>query len=180
MEESRALVHRAAAGDRSAWHDLYVEHARPVHAFLARRVDRQAAEDLTTEVFLKAFRALPGYVDRGVPLRVWLLRIAYNLVVDESRRRGLQTGELPDDAGPVLPSAESHVVALEDSGRVQRAVASLPDGARAVVELRFLQELSIEETAAVLGVTADVVRARSHRGLRALRSMLTHEVALHA
>ena len=166
------IVSSVGATSIEKWHDMYVEHAPAVHAFIARRTRPALAEDMTAEVFVRAFRAWSTYDERGVPVRAWLLRIAYNLIVDESRRAtpaSAADNDAMEAVLPALPSAEHEALLRSDSHALLRAVMLLPEAARSAVELRYIQELSVEETAAVLGVSHDVVRARAHRGLKALR-----------
>jgi len=158
-------------GGRPDLHDLWQEHARSVFGFLAARVGRQRAEDLTSEVFVRAARALPRYEDRGVPIRAWLFRIARNLVAETARRQfptpeGLSVGEARPAPGRDPGDEVSH---REEVAKALRLLRALTQSQHDVIDLRFLRELSVAETAEVLGITEEAVRALTYRALNALR-----------
>ncbi len=158
-----------------AFDAIYRENVDGVFGFLCRRVGAQAAQDLTAETFCRAFAAYSRYEDRGLPERAWLFRIAYNLVVGESRRRRPELIPLDER----LLVADSLIESGQDGeaqysrGRIAEALsvlASLPTRQRSVIELRFLQELTVAETAVVLDSNEDAIRALTYRALRALRA----------
>jgi RNA polymerase sigma-70 factor (ECF subfamily) len=98
--DDSALLAQARSGDHRALEKLYQRNWRPVYRSFARYTKNPAeAEDLTQEVFLRAFRALPQYADRGVPYLGYLLRIATNLARDRWRAgppRVVPVGSVPD------------------------------------------------------------------------------------
>jgi RNA polymerase sigma-70 factor (ECF subfamily) len=109
-DEESAIVARAVAGDLEAFRSLHASHVADVHRFLVRRVGPDMAEDLTSETFLSAWRAIGSYVAAGAPFRAWLLRIALRQVLTWSRRRSASE----------LPLAE---IDLPATGRLDVAVA---------------------------------------------------------
>jgi RNA polymerase sigma-70 factor (ECF subfamily) len=173
-EAERALIERAQAGDRDAFRLLYEANVTTVVSFLARRVGPQVAEDLAAETFTKAFERLDRFEWRGVPLRAWLLRIAYHEVVARSRRRS-STEVTTDDPWPE-PSA-GHEDAIVDhlalSGSLAAALSSLGAQQRLAVELRYLRGLSVAEASQVLGIGEEAVRALTYRSLTSLRAALS-------
>lgn len=166
----RGLVARAAAGDRAAFHLLYQANVKPVFGFLRARVDHHLAEDLTAEVFCRAFEHIGTYEWRGVPYRAWLLRIAYHLVVGQARRRS--SGEVPvrDPEPPAVQGPEDDVVTGLQAETLLASLARLSAAHRTVLELRFLRDLSVAEAATVLDSTEEAVRALTYRALNALRT----------
>lgn len=155
-------------------HQLYVEHAEAIFGFLARRTSRDVADDLLAEVFVRACAALPSYQDRGTPVRGWLITIAANLLRDRARRgheRVIPVAEVRNLE--LLPSAENDALARAELVALSEALMCLPEPSQLVLDLRFLRELSVDETAAVLGIGADAVRARTYRALKALRTVCT-------
>ena len=172
-DDERALIERAQAGDRDAFRLLYEANVTTVLSFLARRVGPQAAEDLASETFAKAFERLDRFEWRGVPLRAWLLRIAYHEVVARSRRRS--SSEVATDDPRPEPTA-GHEEAIVDhlalSSTLATALSSLGEQQRLAVELRYLRGLSVAETSEVLGIGAEAVRALTYRSLTSLRAAL--------
>ena len=168
-----ATIERAQAGDRAAMRQLYDDNVRMVFAFVVRRVGPGVADDLTAEVFTKAFERLDRFEWRGIPIRSWLLRIAYNEIVGRARRRS-STEVVTDEpeAGSVAGPEDAVVEALSADGDVLEALAALSPPQRAAVELRYLRGLSVSETAVVLDLQEEAVRALTYRALKALRAAL--------
>lgn len=169
--EERELVERATAGDRDAFQHLYELHIEAVFAFLRARAPRELAEDLAAETFCRAYQHIGRYEWRGAPYRAWLLRIARNLLIAHWRSKASGVHLLDDlepvaaahvDADPTERMATAQVVAM---------LAELPDRHREVIELRFLEERSVAETAAVLEITEEAVRALTLRAMKALRKL---------
>lgn len=187
MPEERLLVERARGGDAQAFEQLYRTYVDRVYAYVAFRVrDRELADDLTQEVFIQALRALGGYDWRG-SLAPWLLRIARNTVVDHWRRQGRRRdrsqsaaeagdededsliGRVPDvDGEDAVARAE---LAL-DRQRFAVAAATLTELQQQVLALRFSAELSIKETAEIMGRSEGAIKNLQHHALRALRRAL--------
>src|SRR6266568_2079266 len=95
-EAKERLMVEAAQKDPSRFGELYEIHFERVYAYIAKRVrDRDAAEDLTAEVFHRALASLPRFDWRGIPFVVWLLRIASNLIVDRWKQVGREVVEDP-------------------------------------------------------------------------------------
>ena len=167
------------AHDPQAFEAFYREHVEPVQRFVARRVaDPYLAADLTAEVFLAAIDAAAGYrPERGSPA-AWLFGVARIVVAGEHRRSArerqaharLQGRRLlgDDDLGRM----RERIDAATRSRALFAAVAQLPEGERAVLELVALDDLSVTEAAAVLGVRPVTARVRLHRARGALRRQL--------
>src|SRR5437867_139030 len=141
-EDERQLV-EAAQRDPSRFGALYERHVDDVHAYIARRVrSREAAEDLTAEVFHKALASLPQYRWRGAPFGAWLFRIAANALVDRARhdaREVVDSDRLPEvNATPDMDLFDQHA-------RLHRLVARLPADQRTVIQERFVEQRSIKE-----------------------------------
>lgn len=168
------LIQDALAGDQSAYAELVRRHRQRVYALTWRMVRNDAdAEDLAQEGFLRAFRALPT-VDLTRPFVHWLLRITTNVCLDFHRRRKARPEVLgpppgideddwePRDADPgPLPD---HGVQTRESGEwMEQVLAGLPPHYRAVVTLRYVEDLSYEEIASLLGLPLGTVKAQIHR-----------------
>jgi RNA polymerase sigma-70 factor (ECF subfamily) len=170
--EERLLV-EAAQKDPARFADLYQINFERVYAFVARRVcDRDAAEDLTSEVFHKALANLRRFEWRGAPFAAWLLRIAANAITDRAQRAGK---ELAVDDPPELgadATADIDLEEVERRARVFRLVDELPSDQRRVVAMRFAEEKSIREIAEALGRTEGAVKQLQFRGLQNLRTAM--------
>ncbi len=170
--EERLLV-AAAQKDPARFAELYETNFERVYAFVVRRVsDRDAAEDLTSEVFHKALANLRRFEWRGVPFAAWLLRIAANAIADRAQRVGK---ELAVDDPPELGEEASADVNFEEAerrARLFRLVAKLPADQRRVVAMRFAEEKSIHEIAEALGRSEGAVKQLQFRGLENLREKI--------
>jgi RNA polymerase sigma-70 factor (ECF subfamily) len=171
--DERLLV-EAAQKDPTRFAELYEINFERVYAFVTRRVgDRDAAEDLTSEVFHKALANLRRFEWRGVPFAVWLLRIAGNAIADRAHRAGR---ELAVDDPPELSAEASALVDLEEvehRARLFRLVDELPADQRRVIAMRFAEEKSIREIAEALGRTEGAVKQLQFRGLQSLRTQIS-------
>jgi RNA polymerase sigma-70 factor, ECF subfamily len=169
--DDRLLV-EAAKKDPSRFAELYELNFARVYGYIARRVrDRDAAQDLTSDVFHKALASIHTFEWRGVPFAGWLLRIAANMIVDRSKRRAKEvTGqELPD-----LPDLDKRPK-LEESDQCARLfglVDQLPQDQRRVIAMRFAEEKSIREIAQALGRTEGAVKQLQFRALQNLRARM--------
>jgi len=163
--DERLLV-EAAQKDPARFAELYEIHFERVYAFIARRVgDREAAEDLTSDVFYKALTNLKLFEWRGVPFGAWLLRIAVNAMVDRAKRQGR---EIAVDDPPEL-STQPGLRPVEERARLFRLVDQLPEDQRHVVVMRFAEQKSIREIAQHLGRSEGAVKQLQFRGLENLR-----------
>lgn len=168
VEAQERLLVEAAQKDPARFGELYEIHFERVYAYVARRVgDRDAAEDLTSEVFHRALASLPRFDWRGIPFAVWLLRIAANLIVDRWKQMGREVVEdPPEQVIEVCP------VEVEHRARLFRMVELLPEDQRRVVIMRFAEERSIKEIAGELGRTEGAVKQLQFRGLQNLRARM--------
>jgi RNA polymerase sigma factor (sigma-70 family) len=172
--EDGELVRLARDGDDGAYARLIERHRDVVFrsAYLVVR-DAAEAEDAAQEAFVKAYHAL-GRFRIGEPFRPWILRIAANEARNRLRGRGrrerlaLRLVEL-GGAGDAAPSPDAAVLASEARRELLTALDALPDRERAVLIHRYLLDLTVEETARVLGLRQGTVKSRTSRGLERLR-----------
>src|SRR6476661_7802450 len=169
--DDRLLV-EAAKKDPSRFAELYELNFARVYGYIARRVgDRDATQDLTSDVFHKALANIHSFEWRGVPFAGWLLRIAANMIVDRSKRGGKEIGqdELPD-----LPDlgARPKLEEADERARLYLLVDQLPRDQRRVVAMRFAEEKSIREIAQALGRSEGAVKQLQFRALQNLRARL--------
>ncbi|MBI2941691.1 MAG: sigma-70 family RNA polymerase sigma factor [Chloroflexi bacterium] len=175
-ELERALVQRARTGDAPAFGKLYDLHLDRVYRYIYLRVSHAAeAEDLTEQVFLKAWESIGRYEDRGLPFAAWLFRLAHNLVVDHyrTRRPSVDLNETLDHQSDDDPAAE--VETRFEAAEVRAALGALSPEHQQVLILRFIEELSHGEVAAMLAKTEGATRVLQHRALAALARVLKRQ-----
>jgi RNA polymerase sigma-70 factor (ECF subfamily) len=169
------------AYDPATLEDFYREHVGLVQQFVVRRVaDPYLAADLTADVFLAAIDAAPGYhPDRAVPA-AWLYGVARNVVAAEYRRAAREQRANARIEGRRLldeDDVERMQERIDAAGRARElfgALAHLPEGERAVLELVALEDLSVTEAASALGLRPVTARVRLHRARTALRRQMTN------
>jgi RNA polymerase sigma-70 factor (ECF subfamily) len=177
--DDATLVALAQRGDRSAIAEIYERHHSAIYRYVYYRVgDTSTAEDLTGTVFVRVVEHLDDFVYRGRPLLSWLYTIARNVVVDHHRRT----------SSPSIVPLDEHLLtgALDVEQAAERALAQrqlaaalgrLTEDQRRVILLKFIEEMSNEEVADVLGKTVGAVKSLQHRALAALHRVLSGGVA---
>lgn len=167
------LVDGARRGDPSAFDALYARHAGRVFAVCLRMTaDRVRAAELTQDVFVLAWRGLPGF--RGdAQLASWLHRLAVNAVLADARarRRRESRVSLAEDEDDV-PAGTAAAAAADDRMDLEAALTRLPDGARRVFVLHDVEGYTHDEIAALLGCTSGTCRTQLHRARRRLMELL--------
>ncbi len=166
-----ADVRRAAEGDHAAFERLYRDHVGRIHALCLRMVGDDVADDLTQEVFIRAWRKLDSFKGRS-RFGTWLHRLAVNHVL--SRRETLRRRQSHQVAGEGLlgllaaPARRSSGHALD----IERAVHELPERARDVFVLFDVEGYSHEEIAETLGVSIGTSKSQLHRARMLMRKHL--------
>jgi RNA polymerase sigma-70 factor (ECF subfamily) len=176
QDQALRLINAAQAGDRDAFGELYRVYSDTVFRYVYYRVSTRAlAEDLTSETFLRALRRITTFTWQGRDFGAWLVTIARNLIADNfksSRHRcEVSTGEMLDH-DELEPSTEEVVGAILTNQILYNAVHQLNDQQRECVTLRFLQGLSVAETAQVMGKQEGAVKTLQYRAVRTLARLL--------
>lgn len=173
-DDDRVLVDEARGGSIAAFEALYRRHVGRVHGVVSRLVGGAGtrAEDLTQEAFVRAWQALPGFRSDSA-FGTWLHRLAVNTALMDMRSRRVRAHDEGDD------EALDRIGQDDSAGRstalgmdLQRAVASLPPRARAVLVLYDVEGWTHEEIAAELGMAIGSSKAQLHRARMLLRERL--------
>jgi RNA polymerase sigma-70 factor, ECF subfamily len=175
-DDAWALVRAAQAGDCEAFGLLYDRYASSVYRYVLFRIgDHTLAEDVTSETFLRALRRISSVSYQGRDLGAWFVTIARNLVLDHVKsshyRLEVATAEL-DDQRQVTAGPEQKVLTEAINTELLRCVGELNDDQRECIVLRFLQGLSVAETASQMGRNEGAVKALQHRAIRRLAQLL--------
>ena len=162
----RRLI-EAAQQDPARFGDLYEIHFDRVYAYVSRRLgDRDAAQDVTSEVFHHALANLKHFEWRGAPFGAWLMRIAANAITDRWRRQNRESGQASEiEAVSKDPNPEE----IQHRARLFALVRTLPEDQRRVIEMRFAEERSVREIALALGKTEGSIKQLQFRGIQKLR-----------
>jgi RNA polymerase sigma-70 factor (ECF subfamily) len=172
------LLSLAARGDEDAFGVLYTLHLSAIYRYIYFRIgDEAEAEDLTEEVFVKAWQALPNYRPTQHPFTSWLYRIAHNLTVDYHRKRlpvSLSDSNLRSHSA-AFSSTEETIETRQQLKALANAVQQLADEEQQVVILRFVQGLPHQEVAQVIGKSVNATRVIQHRALAKLNAFLKDE-----
>ena len=183
------VVLLARGGQERAYRELVRRYERPIFSLLYRMVrDRELAEDLSQETFVKALNAIESYRPE-YKFSSWLFKIANNAAIDHLRRRELDTLSLEGSPHAVTPDAMEAtalqigdraenaldiVEAKELGGEIERAIAQLRPEYRACILLRHVDGRAYEEIAEMLDLPLGTVKTYIHRARNELRRLLAH------
>jgi len=183
------IVALARAGEEGAYRELIRRYERPLFSLLYRMVrDRELAEDLAQETFIKALNAIESYRPE-FKFSSWIFKIANNAAIDHLRRRELDTLSLDGSPHAETPEAveatalqigdrqESPLDAVEArelGGQIEQAIAQLRPEYRSCILLRHVEGRAYEEIAEILNLPLGTVKTYIHRARNELRQALAH------
>lgn len=174
--EEQDLLERASRADPEALGRLYDRYVDRIYNYIYHRVGQaELAEDLTAQVFARVLEAVRDGRAWRTSFSGWIYRIAHNLVIDHYRRRRRATFVELEEA-PSIPTAEAdplrRVEARLESERLRTALGRLTEEQAEVITLRFLEEQSIAEVAAMMDKTEGAIKALQYRAVLALRRVM--------
>lgn len=176
QSSEEALVKRAVQRDRVAFTTLYHNCVVQVYRHVHYRVSALAdVEDITQEVFIRAWKAIDRYKFRGAPFAAWLITIARNLIADHYRaKKKLASSERVEDFSSIAevdPQVDAEVVLNQIY--VRRAIFKLKKEKQKVILMRFIDGFSYAEIAKTLNKSEGAIRVIQYRALKELRQILT-------
>ena len=181
---THALVERAQGGDAEAFGELYDRYVDLVYRYIYYRVGTsQLAEDLTSETFLRALRRISSFTWQGRDVGAWFVTIARNLIADHYKSGRYRLEMTTDDivetgAKLVSDGPENAVLEAMQNKVLLEAVKQLNAEQQECIVLRFLQGLSVAETAQAMGKNDGAIKALQYRAIRSLGRLLPEGVEL--
>lgn len=173
LDGEKNLIERAIKGEASAFGLLYDKYQPQIYRFVYLKVShREEAEDLTHQVFLKSWQNIVEYKFQGFPFSSWLYQIARNQIIDHYRTKkgNLNIEEINE------PRIENSIAETIDNNssvkEIKKAINQLKPEQQSVIILRFIEELSIKETALALKKTEIAVKLLQHRAVKNLKKNL--------
>ena len=175
-DDEDELIRLAQAGDGAAFGRLYDRYLPSIYRYTySKTSSRSAAEDLTSETFLRVFRAIARRPRAHLNFAAWLVTIARNVVIDHHRSGWSRLAIVTDEVDPQIDDAigpEQAALASVSEASLRGALTHLPDDQRECLLLRFFAGLSISETAAAMDRTDGAVKQLQFRATNRLRRLL--------
>jgi len=176
--ELQELIVASKGGDTEAFGKLYDHFFLPVYRYAAFRLPKEIAEDVTADIFVKAWEKIHTYkAQKGVPFSAWLFRIARHSVIDTYRtNRGFE--EVPEqlEDTDTFNHTQTRMHRKDLVHSVQAALNKLPNRYREILLLSFVSELPHSEIARILRLTEGAVRILKLRALRKLEALLPSDM----
>ena len=175
VQEEWNIVERAQQGDNEAFAHLYESHFDKIFRYVVMKIGNQMeAEDMTQQVFVRAYESIGSYRSRGVPFSAWLFRIAHNQMVDYVRKRSKKQTISLDETLPIMDNTnlEHDVETKFEMEKVATAAKQLTKAQQEVISLRFAGGLSIAEVAKTMRKSEGAIKALQHSAILALRKTL--------
>lgn len=171
--DETVLVRAVQNTEPDAFGELCLRYSGRLYSYLrARTQSDEDAADLTQQVFVRAFNALPRYRERGLPFGAWLFRIARNLLIDVQRRKKdtVSWNVLPETLQPVEPGeVDSDLLQHEVHTQLLTLLQELPLDKRELILLRFVTGLTLREISAIVGTSESTIHKQLQRTLAILQ-----------
>jgi RNA polymerase sigma-70 factor (ECF subfamily) len=172
-----ALVIRAQSGEQQAFESLFDHFYPKLFRYIRLRVRADDADDIASETFLKVIKKIKTY--RANSFSAWIFRITHNTIIDYYRRHKPTESLTMDDTDGIdmdlletEPGPDDQLKLIESDEAVRELIAKLPPSQQEILELRFLEDFSNKEIAAITGKSEGNIRIMQMRALRDLRVIL--------
>jgi len=176
--QKASLIQAAKQGDQQAIAELYRLHVQAIYRYVYVRVNQvSVAEDITSEVFLRAIETLSNYEKRKVPFLGWLYRIAHGKVIDYYRRMARRSGDqsFEETTLTVDDDVEQNVIDHAQHEQLLEHIQQLTDIQQQVIMMRFVQGHNLRTTAKLIGKSEGAVKGLQFRALQALAQLFEEE-----
>ena len=176
-EQFTTVLAAARAGDERAWDEIFADLAPAVLGYL-RANGAPDPDDVLGETFLQVARDVHKFDGEQAGFRAWVFTIAHHRLIDARRysaRRPVDLTSEPPEPGEVADDAAEQALAKIGQDRVHRILATLSDDQRAVLLLRFVGDMSIEDVARAVGKRPGAVKQLQRRGLAAVKRHLARK-----
>ena len=173
MDDLSRLIVRAQEGDRDAFGQIYNLFYKRIYRYCQFNIgQRETAQDLCQETFLRAWKTLPSFSQRqGSSFQAYLFRISHNLVIDSKRKKKeIRLAKYQDVEEPSY--LDEQIERQETSQKLKEALAKLHPVERQIIVLRYFEEMTTTEVARVVGLREGTLRVRAHRVLKKLKQLL--------
>jgi RNA polymerase sigma-70 factor (ECF subfamily) len=179
LEDERKLILEAKGGEAEAFGRLYDYYLPAIYRFILLKVSqREEAEDLTHQVFLKAWTGISGYSEKGLPFSSWLYRIARNLVID-SYRRSRPVISIDEEFVSEKLIFKPNILSIDDKkdiALIMSLLKQLKDIERDVIIMRFVEDLSVKEVSEATNKSEGAVKLIQHRAIKRLKELLENNI----
>jgi len=172
MDDLSSLITRAQGGDHDAYGQIYTLFYKRIFRFCKFNTGSDViAQDICQETFLKAWKALPNFSQKGGSLQAYLFKIARNLIIDLSRKKREERLKPYHDI-ETNDDLEKNVERQEDVAKIRNALVELDEKDRQIVILRYFEEMTTYEAAKIVGIREGNLRVRTHRILKKLKEII--------
>ena len=173
--ETENLVTQAISGDVEAFGELYTNHVTKIYRYVYYNVhDKGHAEDITQEVFLKAWKAIGSCKGKEKTFSSWLYRIAHNLIVDKLRKSQKQSSREAELTEDIRDTSDRMEISLEQRDLL-KVIDVLSPNQKQVIVMKFIEEMDNREIAETMGKSTGAIRILQMRALETLRNTLGKE-----
>lgn len=177
MQEDNQWVQQVLAGDKQAYAHLINKYKNPLYATILRMTKNpHDAQDLVQESFIKVYEQLGKYDETG-SFASWMYRVAINHCMDEFRKKRYQMKQVEVEEGSIISADTPELIFFknEESRRLERLVATLPEDERIIILLRYVNELSYQEISELVNTPLATVRNKLHRAKKKMRETVKRE-----
>jgi RNA polymerase sigma-70 factor (ECF subfamily) len=176
IRREQQLIKAAQTGDQPAFEALYEAYIDKIFRYIFFRVENEdTANDLTSEVFLRMVEALPTYEDRGIPLLVWLYKIAQARIIDHYRKNRSVKLNVHELQLLTEDDMDNELMTAYHQQSLQVALRTLTSEQQQVILLRFVENYNLQQTADILGKTVGAIKVMQHRAIQALSQALQRQ-----
>lgn len=175
IEDEQNLIARAKGGESEAFGSLYDFYMPRIYRFVLLKVSlREEAEDLTHQIFLKAWEKIDQYNFKGYSFGSWLYRIARNTVIDYYRgnTQQISVDSVPEELLVSPISSEENVETKMEWEKLLESITKMKDIEQDVLIMRFVEEMTHKEVAEVIGKSEGAVKVIQHRALKNLKNIV--------